>query len=327
MKRRVFIVLIVLLLLVLAGSMALGSRTIGPWELVETMLGQGNETRQMVLLSFRLPRVLLALLVGMGVSVSGVLLQGVLRNDLAAPGILGVSSGANLGVTLVLLSGGMQLASPWIVPAASVGGAMAAVLLVCLLAGGGGSSSPTRLLLTGVAVSASLGAFTLVLSLNVDRQVYARALAWTTGSFNKADWNYVAALAGWLGLMLPLAWAAAPVMNLLRLGEDTAVSLGLAVSPWRSVLLVLAVVLSATSMALAGSIVFLGLLAPHIGRRLVGPNHGPLIPAAALIGAILLVTADTLGRTMLAPAEIPAGVSVGVLGGLYFLYLLMTTSG
>lgn len=326
-RRRIFPILIALLLLAIAGSMACGSQFIGPVKLVETLSGYGDEVRQMVLVSFRLPRVLLAVLVGLGISVSGVLLQGVLRNDLAAPGVLGVSSGANLGVTIVLLLGGLSSPSPWVVPGASIAGGMGTVLLVCLLAADRGNVSPTRLLLTGVAVSAALGAFTLILSLNIDRQVYARAVAWMAGSFNKADWNYVAALAGWLAVTLPMAWLAGPVLNVLYLGDDAATSLGLPVRRWRMGLLVLAAILGAVCMAMVGSIVFLGLIAPHIARRLVGPNHVTLMPAAALVGAVLMLAADTLGRTVLAPAEIPAGISVGVLGGVYFLYLLMTIKG
>jgi len=178
-----------------------------------------------------------------------------------------------------------------------------------------------------VAVSAALGAFTLILSLNIDRQVYAQAVAWMAGSLNKGDWNYLVALAGWLAVIIPLAWIAAPVMNVLRLGDDSATSLGLPVQTWRMLLLILAAVSGAVSMSVTGSIVFLGLIAPHVARRLVGPNHVTLIPAAAIVGALLLLTADTLGRTLSAHAEIPAGISVGILGGLYFLYLLMTTKG
>ena len=322
-----YFLLIALLMLAMVVSMELGSQPMGPGTLAKTLVGYGDEVRQMILLSFRLPRVVLALLVGMGVSVSGVLMQGVLRNDLAAPGVLGVSAGGNLGVVVTLLIGGLQLASPWIVPGMSILGGLAALLLVCLLAADGDVTSPTKLLLMGVAVSAACGALTLILSLNLDRQVYAYAVAWMSGSLGKADWNYVLVLAVWLTVLVPVAWCTAPMMNVLRLGDDTAMGLGLSVRRWRMLLLGLAVVLSAVSMAVAGSIVFLGLVAPHIARRLVGPNHITLIPIAALVGMLLLLLADTIGRTVLAPEEIPAGVLVGILGGVYFLYLLMTTKG
>ena len=330
-RRRMYLLLIALLTLAMVASMELGSQPMGPGTLAKTLVGYGDEVRQMILLSFRLPRVVLALLVGMGVSVSGVLMQGVLRNDLAAPGVLGVSAGGNLGVVVALLIGGLQLASPWIVPGMSILGGLAALLLVCLLAADGDVTSPTKLLLMGVAVSAACGALTLILSLilslNLDRQVYAYAVAWMSGSLGKADWNYVLVLAVWLAVLVPVAWCTAPMMNVLRLGDDTAMGLGLSVRQWRMLLLGLAVVLSAVSMAVAGSIVFLGLVAPHIARRLVGPNHITLIPIAALVGMLLLLLADTIGRTILAPEEIPAGVLVGILGGVYFLYLLMTTKG
>ncbi len=323
--QRVTPILIGLTLLVLLGGMQLGYLSMGPVRIVQTLLGHTSDAERMILLDFRLPRVVFALLVGMGISVSGVLLQGVLRNDLAAPGILGVAAGGNLSVILVLLIGGMQLASPWIVPGASIVGGLATMLLVCLLAYDGRRFSPIQLLLTGVAVSAAIGSITLVVSLYVDRQVYAYTVAWMSGSLSKGDWNYNAALAVWMAVLLPLTWSLAPTINILRLGDEVATGLGLWVHGQLVLLLALAVALSAVCMALAGGIVFLGLLGPHIARRLVGPNHVVLLPTAALMGALLLLAADTAGRTVLAPAEIPAGVAVSALGAPYFLFLLMRT--
>ena len=223
-RRRMYLLLIALLTLAMVASMELGSQPMGPGTLAKTLVGYGDEVRQMILLSFRLPRVVLALLVGMGVSVSGVLMQGVLRNDLAAPGVLGVSAGGNLGVVVALLIGGLQLASPWIVPGMSILGGLAALLLVCLLAADGDVTSPTKLLLMGVAVSAACGALTLILSLilslNLDRQVYAYAVAWMSGSLGEGGLELcfgVGCLVGRFGALV--AWCTAPMMNVLRLGD------------------------------------------------------------------------------------------------------------
>ena len=325
--RRIFAILLLAIPIAAFVAWELGTRPIDPLTLVQTLTGDGDDVRRTVLLSFRLPRILLALLVGAGFSVSGVFLQGILRNDLAAPGVLGVSAGGNLGVTLTLLIGGANLASPWLMPGMSIAGGMGALLAVYLLAAGREVTSPTRLLLSGVAVSAALGSLTLILSLHIDRQVYAYAVAWMSGSLGKADWNYVLVLAAWLSVCIPAAWIVAPVLDVLRLGDGAAVSLGLAVRPWRTGLLVLAVVLGAVSMSVSGGVLFLGLIGPHVARRLVGPGHTALTPAAALTGALLLLIADTVGRTMVAPQEIPAGVLVGAIGGVYFLYLLATSKG
>lgn len=308
-------------------SLAIGTHWISPISLTQSLVGSGDAVHEMVIWSFRLPRVLLILLVGWGIAVSGVLMQGVLRNNLADPGILGVATGGNLGVTLALITFGTQIASPWSIPAMSMAGALAAVLLVCGLALDRGGLYPARLLLTGIAVSAAMGSFTLVLSLNMDRQIYSQALAWATGSFNKADWNYVLALTVWLGVLMPLVAAVCPIMNVLRLKDESVISLGLNVFQWRVLLLVLGVAMGAAAMAMSGGIVFLGLIAPHITRRLVGPQHDVLIPASGLVGMLLLLLADTAGRTLFAPVEIPAGIMVGAVGGIYFVSQLMTSKG
>lgn len=326
-SRHTLTPLLVIVLSCCVISLGLGSQWMSPETLALSLVGQADETHELVIWSFRLPRMLLVVLVGWGIAISGVLIQGVLRNDLAEPGILGVATGGNLGVILALLLFGTQIASPWSIPAMSMAGALFAVLLVCGLAFDRGGLYPARLLLTGVAVSAALGSFTLVLSLNVDRQVYSQALAWATGSFNKADWNYVLALAVWLGILMPPVVAICPIMDILRLKDESVISLGLNVFRWRIVLLVLAVALGSAAMAMSGGIVFLGLIAPHIARRLVGPQHFALVPAAGLMGMFLLLLADTSGRTLFAPVEIPAGIMVGAVGGIYFVYQLMTTKG
>ncbi|RCS44629.1 iron ABC transporter permease [Bremerella cremea] len=329
MSSHLRTLLLVLAIVIVASlvSMSLGSHWMSPTSLASSLLGYGHATHEMILWSFRLPRVLLVLLVGWAIAISGVLMQAVLRNDLAEPGILGVATGGNLGVTLALILFGTQIASPWSLPAMSIAGGLLAVLLVCGLAIDRSGIYPARLLLTGVAVSAALGSFTLVLSLNIDRQIYAQALAWATGSFNKADWNYVLALAVWLVVLMPIVLAICPVLNILRLRDENVIGLGLNVFQWRVLLLVLAVALGAAAMAMSGGIVFLGLIAPHLARRLVGPQHGWLIPAAGLMGMLLLLVADTAGRTLFAPVEIPAGIMVGGVGGIYFVYQLMTTKG
>lgn len=324
---RTFIALLGIVVFVSLASLGMGSQWMSPIALSSSLLGYGNETQQMIVWSFRMPRVLLVLLVGWGIAISGVMMQGVLRNDLAEPGILGVTTGGNLGITLALSLFGIQIASPWTLPAMSMAGGLCVVLAVCGLAIDRGGIYPARLLLTGVAVSAAVGAFTLVLSLNVDRQIYSQALAWATGSFNKADWNYVLALAAWLGLLMPVVMAICPVLNILRLRDENVISLGVSVFHWRLLLLVIAVALGSAAMAMSGGIVFLGLIAPHIARRLSGPQHGRLVPTTGLMGMLLLLIADTAGRTLLAPVEIPAGIMVGGVGGIYFVYQLMTTKG
>jgi ABC-type Fe3+-siderophore transport system permease subunit len=311
-----------LLMLVVVIAVHIGYTWLSPGEVARSLFGYGNAETDLILWSFRLPRIAFALLVGSGVAVSGAVLQGVLRNDLAEPGILGISAGASLTIVLsIAMLGYGVLASTLVLPVVAICGALAAILLVCALCVGGGQSSP-RLLLTGVAVSSLLSAVTLLASMKISAEAHAFAVAFSAGSLSMADWNFVAALALWLGLLVPLAWSYAPTLNVLRLGENAATGLGVQVSRWSFVLLSLAVAICASCMALAGGMLFLGLVSPHIARRLVGADHVVAIPAAALVGALLLVGADLLGSHVVPMAEIPAGIMVSALGALYFLFLL-----
>ena len=323
--RRVLPSMIGVLLLLIVGAVEFGGcGPFSPGKIFQALFGVGGMPEQMALWSFRLPRIAFALLVGAGIAVSGAVIQGIFRNDLAEPGILGISAGASMGIVLMLgmFGGYAGLHSVCVLPLAAMGGALAAILLVCALCLGA-SHAPLRLLLTGVAVSSALGAITLFISMQISSEAYSFAVAFSAGSLGAADWNYVFALVFWLGLLLPLLWTFAPALNVLRLGEPAAVGLGVRVPAFPFLLLALAVAVCAACMALAGGLLFLGLIAPHIARRLVGSDHGIAIPVAGLAGAALLILADLLACRILPSTEIPAGVMVSALGAPYFLYLLM----
>lgn len=310
-----------LLLVVFWARIQLGYTSMSPIVALKTLFGHGTPADELVLLSFRLPRAVFAVLAGAGIAVAGAMFQSILRNDLAEPGILGVSAGANLAIVLVLATMTKSvMSSVFFLPASAVCGAMAAMLFVYLLCLGS-QHSAIRLLLTGVAVSAALGAFTLLITLQLSERLYKFAVAFTAGSLSTAGWNYVVVLGVWLGVLIPLAWSHAPTLNVLRTGDEPATGLGVAVARRSFFLLAVAVGICASCMALSGGVMFLGLIAPHIARRLVGPNHTIVIPAAALVGAMLLLLADVAGNTLF-PVEMPAGVMVSAFGAPYFLYLL-----
>jgi ferric hydroxamate transport system permease protein len=320
--RVVFPVVIALLLVVSAAALVTGRAELSFAAVLRSLVGDGNPQEDLLVWTFRAPRLAFGLLVGFGVAVSGTLMQAVLRNDLAEPGILGVSSGAGLAVVLLLAFGGRAaLGSVFWAPLASTLGALAATLAVYHLCGAG-RLSPTRLLLTGVAVSSVLGAITLFVSLRLGSDAHAFMVAFGCGSLNAAGWNYVGMLAAALVVLVPLAWSFALVLNVLRLGETTATGLGVPVAGATVGLLALAVAIGAASMAFAGGVLFLGLIAPHVARRLVGADHAVVLPLAGLVGATQLVLADVLGRSLLPGVEVPAGVMVSALGAPYFLYLL-----
>lgn len=268
--------------------------------------------------TLRLPRVLLGWLVGMALGVSGTILQGLTRNSLADPGMVGVNAGAGLAaVTLIILFPNTQLA----LPLAAFGGGLGVAVLLYLLTGTQGNS-PLRLILTGVALSAITSAFTtLLLTFGRINQV-TQALVWLVGSVSSKSWEQVYSILPWVVVLIPLAILRSRSLNTLQLGSDMARGLGSRVEWERAGLLLISVALASAAVATAGTIGFVGLISPHIGRRLVSASHENLSPVAALIGGLLVISADLIGRCVFSPTEIPCGIMTAVLGAPYFLFLL-----
>ncbi len=309
---------IVLLLLVIAGLM-LASIAYGDHPLAWGDLSGENPETQMIVLDLRLPRALLALLVGMGLAVAGAIAQAILRNPLADPGILGINAGAALAAMLLIV----MLDGPSIEFLAIAGFAGAAVTAGALhvLSWRNGTTS-TRIILIGIGLSAFAGAATTLLTAFGDIHDVQRAMIWLAGSVYHADWSSVRFLALWLIAPLALAFVAARELDLIRFGDAAALSLGQRVDFIRGLMIVLCTLLSGAAVAAAGLIGFVGLIAPHMARRLVGPSHARLIPTAALIGAALVMAADLLGRSVIAPAQLPAGITTALIGAPFFGYLL-----
>ena len=303
-------------------SLNLGFIKIGPLEVLRTLTGGGSDQQELVLYGFRLPRIVLALLVGGSLALSGGILQGVSQNGLADPGILGINAGAGVAVVALLYFFSAGTAPAFALPLVAFGGAAGAALLIYVLSYKDGSVTPGRLLLVGIAVNAGLSAAMLVLSLRLDEQLYTYAVAWLEGTVAGAAWRQVLALLPWFVVLLPLTFYKAHTLNVLNLGDHVATGLGAGVERQRLLLVALAVALAGSAVSVAGGIGFVGLVAPHLARRLVGPNHRVMLPTAMLAGALLLVVADILARNLLAPVELPVGIVVAAIGAPYFLYLL-----
>lgn len=318
------VVLAVVAFIVLLLSMNTGFTKMSPLEVLRTLFGGGTARDELILFQFRLPRIVIALLVGMGLAVAGAILQGVSRNALADPGILGINSGAGLAVVLFVVTNPMrESASPMLLPVLALIGAFAAATGIYLMAykkNKGISSS--RLVLSGIAMAAGINALMIVLTLQLDPNEFNFIATWQAGSIWGSSWKFVIALLPWIIVLLPAALWKARQMDVFSLGDDTATGLGSFLNRQRLLLLVIAVALSAACVAVSGGIGFIGLLGPHIARRLVGPRYEHVIPVSALIGAVLLLVADMVGRTLMENSEIPAGVMVAIIGGPYFLYLL-----
>lgn len=274
----------------------------------------------LVVFTFRLPRILTAFLVGMALSTSGAILQGITRNPLAEPGILGVNAGAGLvAVSIIVWFKEVPMS---LLPFFAFGGALLVALVIYVLAWKQGGSSPIRLILIGVAVAAMLTSATTFMLVFGDIRDVQQAYVWLAGSVYGRKWEHVHTLAAWLIVLLPLAIFSARQLNVLALGEEIATGLGLKVEAQRLFLLTVSVALAAVAVAVSGTIGFVGLVAPHITRRLTGPAHEGLIPIAALFGGALLVTADLIGRWVIAPSELPIGIVTALIGAPYFAYLL-----
>ena len=330
------VVLLALTPLVLVAAVGTGAVWIPPsqvWSVVCAHLSgapAADVLADQIVWQVRAPRVLLAFLVGAGLAVVGAVLQAVVRNPLADPYVLGVSSGASLAAVAVLTLGGatgVGLASAIGVSGAAFAGAIVTLMLVLLLGRRQGSLDPSRLLLAGVALSYLFQAGTTFLQLRVSSNQLAAVLFWLLGTVAGADW-------GKLLLLLVLVigstvWllGQARRLNALHLGDDAAASLGVDVHRLRLTLLVVAAALTAAVIAVAGGVGFVGLVAPHAVRLLIGADHRRLLPAAALAGGLFLVLADLIGRVVVAPLELPLGVVTAVAGVPFFLVLLRRSRG
>jgi len=322
--RWVFTVLLVLA----AGSLVLGV-TIGPVaipfrRILGSLLGETEgltAIQEVIVWQLRLPRTLLGLLVGGALAVSGTAMQGLFRNPLASPYILGVASGASTGAALaILLAGGIAV----LLPAGAFVGAGLAVLVVYTLARpAGGRPSIFTLILAGVAIGSFFSSITsFLIFLSSGGEKLSDILFWIMGGLGRADWTGIAIMAPIVLVCVGAILYFARDMNALALGEETAQHVGVNPDTLYRWILLLTTILTASAVALAGTIGFIGLAIPHIMRLLLGPDHHRLIPASALAGGCFLVWSDVLARTAFAPAELPVGVITAFFGAPFFLYLL-----
>jgi iron complex transport system permease protein len=328
----------VAVLVALAGLLAavglLAAKT-GPvavsWADLGTVLTDGSARESLpmqsrILLDLRLPRIFLGGLVGAALAVAGTTFQGLLRNPLADPYLLGVSGGGALGAVFILTAGAAA-GAPLIVPAAACAGSLAAVAAVWRLAAGAGALPPTALILSGVIVSAFCSALVMFLTAIAPAGRVQGALFWMMGSLAAPPPGILPAVAGAVALGVGLAVVSGPQLNALSLGEETAAHLGVNARRVRLRLFFAASVVTGAAVAAAGLVGFVGLVVPHALRALIGADHRLLLPAAALAGASTLVLADTAARSLLPPAEIPVGVVTALLGAPFFLALLRRRRG
>ncbi len=284
-----------------------------------------NHQAGLIIMQIRLPRVLLAAAVGAILASSGAAMQGLFRNPLADPSLIGVTAGASLGASLAIVLAGAGLQGLSALTVVSIGafvGGLLAVLLVYRLAASGGTTSVATMLLAGIAISALAGAVGNLLEFQADSETLRRISLWRMGGLDGADLPRLAAATVVALIVLGSLPLFARSLNALLLGEAEARYLGIDVERTKTLLIVIVAVGVGISVALAGTIAFVGLVVPHIMRLIIGPDHQGLLPASALAGAILLIAADTLARVLMAPTELPVGIVTAVIGVPFFIYLL-----
>ncbi|MBH9966899.1 FecCD family ABC transporter permease [[Bacillus] enclensis] len=324
-QRLLLMMLSVLILLTAFISIGLGYSSVSYDRLLPTLFGYGSFKEEFILFSIRLPRIIITILAGMALALSGSILQGITRNDLADPGIIGINSGAGVSIAVFFLFFPIDAASfAYLLPIVAFVGALLTACLIYLFSYSKRTGiQPVRLVLVGVGFSMAFSGLMIILISAAERQKVDFIAKWLAGSIWGTDWPFIWAIVPWLVVLIPLTLYKSQMLNLLGLSEPVSIGVGISVNRERFLMLIVAVALAASAVSVTGGIAFIGLMAPHMAKALVGPRSQMFIPVAILLGGWLLMLADTIGRNILEPDGIPAGIMIALIGAPYFMYLLL----
>ena len=313
----VWLLLAAILAVLILTGIAVGSAGYSVKQIIDALLGKGDKVVRVVVVNLRLPRIVLAMIIGAALSSAGAILQAVMRNPLADPGTIGVSAGAGTAaITVLLIFPNLALSLPLF---AFLGAALACALIYTMAWKGG--VDPVRIILSGVAVNSVLGGYNSMLQL-MNSDSLSGVLAFMNGSLSGMSWAHVRIMFVYAIIGLVLALLCIKHANALQLGDEMAKNLGINVSRSRICLSAVSAFLAAATVSVVGMIGFVGLVVPHISRMLVGSDYKAMLPTSMLLGSVVLLTADTVGRTIVPGMEIPVGVIMSVVGGPFFLYML-----
>jgi len=324
-QRLILLACLALIALTAAVGMGVGYASLSFGRVLPVLFGDGTFKENFVLFSVRLPRMIITLLSGMALALSGSILQSVTRNDLADPGIIGINSGAGVAVAIFFLYFPIKAGTfVYMLPLAAFAGALATSALIYVFSYSRTRGlDPIRLVLVGVGFSMALSGVMIVIISSAERVKVDFIAKWIAGNIWGTDWPFIWALLPWLIVLIPFALYRAQRLNLLGLSEMSAIGVGLRVERERIVLIMTAVAAAASAVSVTGGIAFIGLMAPHMAKALVGPRNQLFMPVAVLLGGWLLLFADTIGRNIVDPDGIPAGIMVALIGVPYFAYLLL----
>lgn len=326
MKKVQYAIFMLFFLLVITSlaSLMIGTPFISLDQIFDLMVGKGQALHSLVVSEFRLPRLLISLVAGLSLGVSGYLLQGVTRNELADSSLLGINAGTGFFVMLYLGFYANDSSPFLLLLVAFLGGAFAAFLVYAVAHKRNGLLGMNRILLAGIAVNAGLSALMLLCTIKLSKESYGFVNSWLAGSIWGASWPYVWVLIPWAAVILILTVFFSGRIGLLSLGQERARSLGLNVTRSQQILLLLAVALACGSVAVAGSLSFVGLLAPHAAKLIVRRENQWSFLLSGLFGALFVNSADSIARIILPSGEIPTGILIAIIGAPYFLYLLFS---
>ncbi|MFC6119294.1 FecCD family ABC transporter permease [Macrococcoides bohemicum] len=323
--KNVFIstILIIILFAIITVSMTVGDFKMSPLQFLKTLFGMGKETDTMVLYEFRMPRLLVTILCGAALSLSGALLQSITKNPLADPGIIGINAGSGFFIALLMIFMPVDSSNfVYVLPLFSLIGGLITAATVFLLSSSKRGLNPMQMILIGVGLSTALSGAMIMMTSTFNKEDVEFISKWLGGNIWGDTWPFVWMIITVLIITIPILLLKLDILNILNTHEHISTGLGIRINRERLVILIISVMLCASAVSICGSIAFVGLIAPHIARQLVGPRHQVFIPITILLGAILLSFADTLGRLLIEPAGMPAGIIVSIIGAPYFLYLM-----
>lgn len=327
-RKLALVLLSILLIISFALTLCWGSYQVSIGEVIQTLLGNGTKSQRIAVLSIRLPRLLVGMFVAIALSTAGALLQTITKNDLADTGIIGINAGAAVAAVLFITYqtgsyySDLGALSIFVLPVMAIIGAGITSFMIYMLSSREGIR-PKRLLLIGIGLNAGLNAFISFVTFRGGVGDYNRVLVWTSGSLWGSGWSYAKVIIPIVTVMFALVYVNYKKLDVLNLSDEIAIALGLNLQRERKKFLTFAVILAGTATAFAGNIGFLGLIAPHMARKLVGPYHKHFLAVSAMISVIIILLADAVSRNLFSPIEIPVGITVSIFGVPYFIYLMM----
>jgi len=324
-SMRIFITLSLLLIISSLLYLMIGSYRLSISDLGRIFINQGTHLEQFVVFNLRLPRLLIVIAAGTALSVSGSIIQSVTGNDLADPGIIGINAGAGLGVTLFFLQFGFTASSfAFLLPIVAFGSGLLTAAIIFLLSNQKHQGiNPSKMILIGIGFSMAFSGLMVILISSADRSNVAFIASWLSGNIWGGNWRYVNVITPLIVGAFIVTYRLSNTINVIQLGSDTATGLGVTLKKMHIILLMLATLLASLAVSVVGNIAFLGLVAPHIAKQLIGRKNQVSLPMTALIGSLTLVIADLLAKNLIEPNGIPTGIVISIIGAPYFIYLLI----